>query len=381
MPSCRLDPTVKRLTTDGFQFPLGVYPIEALAPKAGYTLTFEAADGDNDSGEWEEWPDRYMFDIVVSAERLEPLCRRLFSILPGRIYPILDLLGRDAFREVDPYISYELLGTDRLLDALRRYRDFFFEDGLCGFGAMCDEPFVYLFVDEHKIVTARVEPEMKERIEKILETFDLEPVQDPAGADAAAHEHRSILLTPPDQPDLLGPDEIVEVLRDEWHMLLNVDPDSNVDDDGHELGMTSWRCIVRCDPSDSSPSRYAEVVLDADRLRIAEEAALDAVEGLADQAGKSPEWDDSVIVAADRLDPETVKEVLAEPIAGAEYPTKSPTTIQKSSRAKGSAASVESSELDGAEPEEDQTDRESEAPPVLHRIRWLEPPDLTPKKD
>src|SRR6185295_6009920 len=99
MPSCRLDPSVKRQSTDGFQFPLGVYPIEALAPKAGYTLTFEAADGDNDSGEWEEWPDRYMFDIVVSAERLEPLCRRLFSILPGRIYPILDLLGRDAYRE------------------------------------------------------------------------------------------------------------------------------------------------------------------------------------------------------------------------------------------------------------------------------------------
>lgn len=291
-----------------FGFPLGVYPIEPMKPKPGYVMEFEAADGDNSGGEWEEWPDRYMFDIVVPATRLEALCRRLFSLLPGRVYPIIDLLGRDAYREVDPYISYELLGFDRFMDALRRYRPFFFEDGLCGFGAMCDEPFIYMFVDEHKIITVRVEPQHRETVERILESFDLEAVSDPAGADSAAHEHRSILLMPHDEPEVLGPDEIVEVLRDEWHMLLNIDPETNIDDEGHELGITSWRCIVRCDPPNNAPSRYAEIVLDADRLRVAEEAALDAVDMLSEKAEEL--WEDVVIVAADRLDPEDAKRLL-----------------------------------------------------------------------
>src|SRR3954469_16393832 len=113
-------------------------------------------------------PAGYVFEIVSPAERVEPLVRNLLSLFPGRIYPILDYLGHDAFREVDPYISYELMGIDRLLDALRRFRGFFYEDGLVGFGAMIDEPFLYLFVDEHKIITIRCEPALKEKVERIL---------------------------------------------------------------------------------------------------------------------------------------------------------------------------------------------------------------------
>ena len=36
-------------------------------------------------------------------------------------------MGRDAYREIDPYISYELVGLDRVTDSLRRFRDFFFD--------------------------------------------------------------------------------------------------------------------------------------------------------------------------------------------------------------------------------------------------------------
>jgi len=348
----------------GFAFPLGVYPIDPIEPKSGYTTAFEPADDGSDptaspmaesGGEWEEWPDRYVFDILVPAARVEPLCRSLLSLLPGRIYPILDFLGQDEWREVDPYVSYDLLGMDRFMDTLRRFRGFFYEDGLIGFGAMSEEPFLYVFVDEHKVVTVRVEADLKEKVEKVLAAFDLELLDELASADSVTHEHRSVLEAPTDRPDLLVGDEIVEVLRDEWRLVLNIDPESNIDEDGKDLGMTGWRCIVRFDPpipalpgekgedekeegdgsnegeseaalkakakkpevakepeveteTDESGeeklvSKYAEIYLTADSLRRATDLAFEALEGLLEEAGITPDIEttpEPMMVATDR---------------------------------------------------------------------------------
>ncbi|MBS0187162.1 MAG: hypothetical protein JSS51_03775 [Planctomycetes bacterium] len=311
MPRCKADPSIKRVEVDGFKFPLGVYPVEEMTPRAGYTVMFEAADGGEDAEgntEWEEWPDRYVFDIVAPADRVEALCRMLFSLMPGRIYPILDVLGQDAYREIDPYISYDLLGTDRFLEIVRECRDLFFDDGMIGFGAMSEDPFFYVFVDEHKIVTVRAQPELKERIEKILAAFDLEEMTDPAGADSAAHEHRGVLISDR-SPEGLRFDELVESLKDEWRLLLNVDSEKNVDEDGKELGITAWRIVVRFDPDDEGvPSTYVEVALAAPNLREAEENAVDAAARLL--ADVSPESHIPVIVVADRLSREQLSDLL-----------------------------------------------------------------------
>src|SRR5262245_40912673 len=104
MVTCQADPSISRAELEGFKFPLGAYPVEPMKPKAGYSLHFEPADGGDEDADWEEWPDRYLFDIVISSDRVDSLCRMLFSLLPGRVYPILDVLGHDAFREIDPYI-------------------------------------------------------------------------------------------------------------------------------------------------------------------------------------------------------------------------------------------------------------------------------------
>lgn len=316
MVSCAIDPSLKRKEVDGFKFPLGVYPIEPMLPVQGYTLHFEPADSDQGPEEWEAWPDRYVFDVVISAERVESLCRLLMSMLPSRVFPIVDFLGHDAYREVDPYMAYELVPIDLFTDGVRRFHDFFFEDGMCGFGAMCEEPFVYMFVDEHKIVTVRADPAMKDRIEKALKAFGLEEVADAAGADASSHEHRSVLITPPERNDLLGAEEIVERLRERWNLVLNIDPETNVDEDGKPLGITPWRIVVRVDSpkpdagdtpqrpekagstareaaqtSQSSGTklpeimqRYAQVLLYADSLRAAEEAAQTQIENLLEAA-------------------------------------------------------------------------------------------------
>jgi hypothetical protein len=362
MARCRVDTSVERVEIDGFAFPLGAYPVEEMSPRPGYTVAFEPADGgepgldgggfeperadyeaedDEDheegglqspsrDGEWEEWPDRYVYDVLVSATRVEALCRVLFALLPGRVYPILDFLGTDEYREVDPYVSYDLLGLDRLLDTVRRYRGFFFEDGLVGFGAMSEDPFIYIFVDEHKIVTVRVEAAMKERVEAILKAFDLEEVDEIRGADAATHEHRGVLEAPPERLDLLTAEEIVEELRDDWRLVLNIDPTINVDEDGNALGITAWRCIVRHEPmppddapanAEPPPFRYAEVLITADCLNTAEDLALEALDQLLGRSGGTPvrgrgegskaddpeveELTPATVVVADRLRPES----------------------------------------------------------------------------
>ncbi|MBY0262217.1 MAG: hypothetical protein K2Q20_07715, partial [Phycisphaerales bacterium] len=279
-----------------------------------------AGAGGGESGEWEEWPDRYVFDILVPATRLEALCRSMLSLLPGRVYPIVDYLGQDEWREVDPYVSYDLVGVDRFLETLRRFAGFFFEDGLVGFGAMSEEPFVYVFVDEHKVVTVRVEAGLKERVEAVLAAFDLESREELLSADSATHEHRTVLEAPDGRRDLLNPDEIMEGLRDEWHLVLNIDPESNVDEEGNDLGVTGWRCIVRYDPplekvaaedaeggksslgaegdvggasAGRSPpwpeARYCQVFLTADSYNAASDLAYEGLEQLLAKEGKSLE--------------------------------------------------------------------------------------------
>ncbi len=314
MPTCQADESIKRVRVGDFAFPLGVYPVEDMQPKRGYLVEFEPADGDNEEGDWEEWPDRYVYDIVVSAERIEPLWRQLVRLLPSRVYPILDFMGRDAYREIDPYISYELVGLDRVTDALRQYRDFFFEDGLVGFGAACDEPFVYIFVDEHKILTVRVGVERREKVEALLEAFGLQETEEPAGADSAAHEHRGVLATPHDRPDLLTADEILEQVREDWKLVLNIDPEVNVDDEGQDLGETAWRCVVRVACERQPDSRYAEVLARAGSLIEIEELASAAAGELLE--GETGDWTESIVVSADRLTPEQLGELVANPIPG-----------------------------------------------------------------
>ena len=318
-----VDPALERRIVNDFHFPLGCYPTEAMAPVPGYTVTFEPADGSdpavdfagpNMGEELEEWPDRYVFDILISHERLRPLCRALFALLPGRFYPILDVLGHDAYREIDPYISYELVGIERFLDALRLYDAFFFEDGLVGFGAMSLEPFFYVFTDEHKIVTVRTTPEMKDRMERLLATFDLLTVEEIKGADAAAHEHRGVIVAPEENQVVLSGDEVIERLRDAWDLQLNVDSTTNLDADGVELGITGWQCIVRCTPKDeNAPDYYAETLLTAANLAEAEDIAERAV---APQNAAGEQWEQVDVIRADRVSFEQIEEWLSSGAPG-----------------------------------------------------------------
>lgn len=307
MPRCLSDESITRRTVQGFDFPLGVYPVESMTPREGYNSEYEPADGDEEGiDEVEAWPDRYVFDIVVSAQRLEALWVQIFAMMPGRVYPILDFIGHDCYREIDPYIAYEPVGQERITNLLQRYRDFFFDDGMVGFGAVSEEPFFYAFVDEHKIMTIRIEPEMRPKIERLLGSFELSAIEEPAGADSAAHEHRSVLITPSDRPELLNADEIVQVARKSWGLVLNVDPESNLDDEGRDLGITPFRCLLRLEADHDPNFRFAEVVCTAGSLIEAEMLALEAVDALivpadGDEENEGSSWD-LYLLSADRVE-------------------------------------------------------------------------------
>ena len=307
MPTCQIDETIERKAVKGFKFPLGVYPVEPMTPLAGYSSEFEPADNEEEMGDWEAWPDQYVFDIVVPIDRIEALWHQAFAMMPGRVYPIIDYIGHDAYREIDPFMSYEPIGKEKVIDAIRTYRPFFFEDGMVGFGAVTEDPFFYVFIDEHKIMTIRVETKFKEQVEQLLAAFDLESCDEPAGADSASHEHRAILVTSPDRPDLLTGDEIVERMRDYWRLILNVDPDSNVDDEGNDLGITPSRCLVRYASDQIPDDKYAEVYLTTDSLRQAEEIAQQGIMSTIEGQG---DWLDVVIITADRLTNEAIKDAM-----------------------------------------------------------------------
>lgn len=321
MPSIELDSTLQRTTVEGFTFPMGVYPVEPMTPVSGFYSQFEAADGsepfltgvEDSMDDWEAWPDRYMFDALVDAKRLPALVRGLLTLLPARVYPILDVLGHDAYREIDPYVAYDPVGLDKVIEACRLYADWLYEDGLVGFGAMSIEPFVYVFIDEHKIATIRVELDLREKVERLLAAFELAPVPEIVGPDSSAHEHRAVLHCPPERSDLLTPEELVERLRREWLLQLNVPGDTNLDDDGNDMGITAWRCVVRCIAGDTEPEVYAEVFLHAESLDTAENLATDAaIASPPDPKDAAEGWLEIDPVQCDRVRPEDFEKMLLQ---------------------------------------------------------------------
>ena len=319
MAQCVLDTSLTRVETQGFKFPLGVFPTKPIRPKAGYTVMFEPADG-GEEDDWEEWPDRYVFEVVMSAERLGAFTTAMLNVMPPRVYPILDVLGHDAYREIDPYIAYELIGIEHFIDGIRRYRPFLLEDGLCGFGVMCDDPFIYLFLDEHKIATIRCRPDERARIEAILHAFDLEEIVEPVGVDASEHEHRTVLLSPESRDDLLDAEEVTERLVDGWRLTLNIDAEANEDADGAPLGMTPWRVLVRVsfdsDEDKGLRTGYAEILLEAPNYRTADEAAQQAALDLPQLTGgddpqTAPMIHELVTITADRMRQGQLRKALA----------------------------------------------------------------------
>ena len=75
-------------------------------------------------------------------------------------------------------------------------------------------------------------------------------------------------------------DELLLQLRADWGLQLDVDPSSNIDDGGRELGYTLWHAIAMADPAEPrSGGAYISVWVTARSLDEAEELIEASVEG------------------------------------------------------------------------------------------------------
>lgn len=230
---------LERAVIDGFALPLGIAPGEIKVPTQGYTVEYGSGTDDE--------PDTYSFYVAVSHERVAPILHRAMELLPDRVYGIVEISSRDAYRPIDVFIGREEIPRPRFLHAWRRCEAALLEDASIAAGANSDSPFVEVFLDQWKGLSIIVPLAMHEAVEAILDEFSLEEVSETwaIGADnpaLAESQIRPVLAgLSAGAPDI---DDVLMFLRRDWQLDLNVDPDRNLDDGGRNLGLTLWHATV-----------------------------------------------------------------------------------------------------------------------------------------
>ncbi|NCF40496.1 MAG: hypothetical protein GWP75_10315, partial [Planctomycetia bacterium] len=134
--------------------------------------------------------------------------------------------------------------------------------------------------------TIHCQTDLRDDVESILERHGLGTVsriwlEDAFDEIDPPYRMREILVMEDEHsPDL---DELLLQLRADWGLQLDVDPSSNVDDGGRELGHTLWHAIAMADPAEpKSGGAYISIWATARSLDEAEELVEAAVEGSGD---------------------------------------------------------------------------------------------------
>lgn len=304
MRDYRLRTDLQRVSIDGFALPLGYAPKpgELKAPVQGYTLIYNVGEGED--------PDTYSFHIVVSHERLKPVLKAAFSLLPDEVFAIVEIGSRDAYRSTDTYMGADTpLPKGEFLRVWQQYESFLLEDGAIGAGANTDEPFIEIFLDQWKGVMIHVPAEMKEQVERLLQNLDLEEVPETWSEDDLEDDKkkdswedaldedttvRPVLDTSDEfMPDV---DELLLQLRHAWMLELSVDPKTNLDDAGRPLGPTLWHAVAIVDDADGNPNvgAYCDIWATAGSLGEMEQLIHDAL-------AKTPEWVFGEVYTIDRV--------------------------------------------------------------------------------
>ncbi|MEE2973301.1 MAG: hypothetical protein VX672_09260 [Planctomycetota bacterium] len=275
MREFRLRQDLDRLVVEGYALPLGVERLDAPPPREGWLVEF--VPGEDDA------PDTYAFQATVSHERLQSLLRQLLELLPGEVSPVVEIGSVDAYRSIDVYMAVEPLFIDDFLATWNEFEPILLEEVSIGVGATAEEPFLEVFLDAWKSISVHCQVDMRERIEAVLERNGLHQVTQTwdehafEGVDPPYRMREILVLEDEHSPDL---DELLLQLREDWGLQLDVDPHSNVDDGGRELGFTLWHAIAMADPiAEKSGGAYVSIWATARSLEEAEDLIEAAVEG------------------------------------------------------------------------------------------------------
>lgn len=282
-----IDPTLKRLLIDGFTFPLGWKPSDGKRPFEGYTIS--RLDSDL------ELPDTHQFQIAVSHERLKPLLARLFALLPEQVYPILEIISTDAYRQVDTLMSPEPISLTDFLTTWAEVEPLLLDDCALAAGAMSEEPYVEVFLEANKFIIVNIASEQSRLLEAELDAAGLHEVPSHwIDDDDCMDEFTSVLM---EKNGLMTLDDVIVHLHRLWRLELNIDPEGNPDEAGRDLGVTLWHVLIlvvrRDQPSNSEHARI-EIWLSADSLGQVEELVADVFDEI-------KEWDIDTMVSQDRV--------------------------------------------------------------------------------
>ncbi len=282
-----IDPTLKRLAIKGFAFPLGWNPSDGQRPFEGYTIA--RLDPDLDL------PDTHQFQIAVSHERLKALLSRLMEFLPDSVYPILEIISTDAYRQVDTLMSPEPMPKPEFLATWNEFEPLLLDDCALAAGAMSEDPYVEVFLEANKFIIMNIASEGSTALEAELESQGLHEVPSHwIDDDDCMDEFHSVLL---ERDDLMTLDEIIVQIQRLWRLELNVDPDGNPDESGRDLGVTLWHIVVLAVRRDQQPPAEGariDVWLSAASLGQVEELVADVFDQI-------KEWDIDTVVSQDRV--------------------------------------------------------------------------------
>lgn len=241
-PPFRIRTDLQRVSVDGFSYPLGVEMAPSRPSREGYCMSWLEGEGDA--------PDTYTCLVVVSHERVKPLLRACFDLLPDQVAGIMEVGSRDAFRAVDVFLGSSTVCLDRFLNTWDRYEAIFLEDASLAVGVNTESPFMEIFLDQDKRLTIHVEPESRDLIEAMLTRQGIEACDEEQLVVSESELERTVVRPIlQDDPSLLcDVDQLIMTLRHEWELLLNEDPDQNLDASGRDLGRTLWHAIVLLEP-------------------------------------------------------------------------------------------------------------------------------------
>lgn len=291
MRDFRLQPDLKRSVVKGYALPLGIEATDMEPPAQGYTLAYTEAEEDE--------PDTYAFHIVVSHEKLRGVVTAAFDLLPDEVVPIVEIGSRDAYRAVDVYLGEEPVTKAVFLSVWRAFENIILEDASIGIGANSEEPFIEVFVDSWKGVAIHVPIDLRDVVEEKLHALGLDEVPETWPNDHEADplpgtSVRDVLeLSDEQSPDI---DEMLLQLRELWALELNVDPETNIDEAGRNLGLTLWHAVAVADSADGDPDRGAYISIWASAASMAEMEEL-----IEDALGERPEWVFHSIYSIDRV--------------------------------------------------------------------------------
>jgi hypothetical protein len=248
-PPFRIKADLQRVIERGHAFPLGVAGGGGRPEAWGWCRTNRPSQ--------DEHPASLTWTVVVSHEKVRPLLMDFFRLMPDAVVGILELGSRDAYRAVDVFLSRSTIDTERFRGAWDLFEPILLEDATLAVGVIGEEPFIEVFLDQDKRILVHGEPTSATAIESVLRRFNLEQrTEKELIVPVILLETtvtRPILEDWPER--IVDSDQLLMDLRGVWDLVLDEDPEQNLDGLGRNIGRTLWHGVVLLDQEDVAGRR------------------------------------------------------------------------------------------------------------------------------